>query len=233
MANYPKELTDLLQEYLTDGVITPKERQILLNKAVTLNVNPDEFDLYIDAQLQKLQNAAADAVQKQKGKLCPFCQASLPMFADKCPECGNNITPEASREVEELINLLENALVSMKAAGESRRSSLSFGGDPTASMQQLQDMRNIMSGKGMSLSGSTKSVNVDYATKKAEVERYVRKAKMYYGNNKTIQFLVGEVETAIAEAEKGIAAAKKKQTMAIVGLLVAIAVFVLGVLLFV
>lgn len=231
MANYPKELTDLLQEYLTDGVITPKERQILLNKAVALKVNSEEFDLYIDAQVQKLQNAAADAAKKQKGQLCPFCQASLPMFADKCPECGSNITPEASREAEELINVLESALVSMKAAGESKRSSSNFG-DMTSSMQQIQGMRSAFSGKGMSLSGGTNSVNVDYATKKAEVERYVRKAKMYYGNNKTIQFLVSEVEAAIAEAEKGIAAAQKKKTMTIVGLLVVMAVIVLSALLF-
>lgn len=228
MANYPKELTDLLQEYLTDGVITPKERQILNNKAAALDVNPEEFDLYIDAQVQKLQNAAADAAKKQKGQLCPFCQASLPMFADKCPECGGNITPEASREAEELINVLESALVSMKAAGESKKSSFSLN-DPSRAMQslqQMQDIRNILSGKGVSLSGSTNSVHVDYATKKAEVERYVRKAKMYYGNNKTIQFLVGEVETAIAEAEKGIAAAKKKSTMIYVALGVAVVIFI-------
>jgi hypothetical protein len=73
MANYPKELLDLVQEYLTDGVITAKERQVLLNKANALGVDPDEFDLYIDAQVQKLQNAAADAAQQQKGRLCPFC----------------------------------------------------------------------------------------------------------------------------------------------------------------
>ena len=54
MANYPKELLDLVQEYLTDGVITAKERQVLLNKAISLGVNPDEFDLYIDAQVQKI-----------------------------------------------------------------------------------------------------------------------------------------------------------------------------------
>lgn len=46
----PKELDDLIQEYLTDGIITPKERKVLLNKAASLGLNVDEIDLYIDAQ---------------------------------------------------------------------------------------------------------------------------------------------------------------------------------------
>ena len=126
MANYPKELLDLVQEYLTDGVITAKERQVLINKAKTLGVDPDEFDLYIDAQEQKLQNVAAEEAKKQKGKVCPFCQASLPMFADKCPECGGNITPEASKEVEELINTLEQALVDFKGVAEKKKAGFSL-----------------------------------------------------------------------------------------------------------
>ncbi len=210
MANYPKELLDLVQEYLTDGVITAKERQVLINKAMTLGVDPNEFDLYIDAQEQKLQNVAAEAAKQQKGRLCPFCQASLPMFADKCPECGGNITPEASKEVEELINTLEQALVDFKGVAEKKKAGFSLS-NPQQGMQQLQDMKNVLSGKGV----KTDNTNVDYATKKAEIERYIRKAKMYYNNNKTVNFLVAEVETAIADSEKSIAAAKKKKTIII------------------
>ena len=51
----PKELLDLLEICLTDGIITEKERKVLIKKATALGVDPDEFDLYIDAQVQKLQ----------------------------------------------------------------------------------------------------------------------------------------------------------------------------------
>ncbi len=208
MANYPKELLDLVQEYLTDGVITAKERQVLINKAVSLGVDANEFDLYIDAQEQKLQNVAAETAKQQKGRLCPFCQASLPMFADRCPECGGNITPEASKEVEELIDTLENALVSFKAAAENKKDTFKMNSNEQA-LKSLQDMKNVFSGKGFAATKDT--TNQDYATKKAEVERYIRKAKMYYSNNKTVNFLVAEVEAAIADAEKSIEAAKKKK----------------------
>ena len=228
MANYPKELLDLVQEYLTDGVITAKERQVLINKAVSLGVDANEFDLYIDAQEQKLQNVAAEAAKQQKGRLCPFCQASLPLFADKCPECGGNITPEASKEVEELINTLEQALVDFKGVAEKKKSGFSLS-NPQQGMQQLQDMKNLLSGKGV----KAENTNVDYATKKAEVERYIRKAKMYYNNNKTVNFLVAEVETAIADSENSIAAAKKKKRNMIIAIVAGFILFyvILGIFL--
>ena len=222
MTNYPKELLDLVQEYLTDGVITAKERQVLINKAMTLGVDPNEFDLYIDAQEQKQQPASAEAAKQQKGRMCPFCQASLPMFADKCPECGGNITPEASKEVEELINTLENALVSFKAAAENKKDTFNMNSNKQA-LKSLQDMKNVFSGKGLAATKDT--TNQVYATKKAEVERYIRKAKMYYNNNKTVNYLVAEVETAIADSEKSIAAAKKNKTNIIASIVGALILF--------
>lgn len=160
----PEELDNLIQEYLTDGIISAKERQVLLNKAQSLGLNLDEVDLYIDAQQQKADQAVASAMNKRRGKTCPYCGSSIPELTDKCPNCGGNITPEASKELEEIIEYLENALVSFKSGEDVDKS-------------------------------------------KAEIERYVRKARMYYGNNPKIQRLVEEVEE---ESEAAEAAAKKK-----------------------
>ena len=166
MANYPKELVDLLEQYLTDGVMTAKEREVLLRKAEAMNVDKDEFDLYIDAEIQKIDQKT-DAIKRQsKGKLCPFCEASIPILADKCPECGGNITPQATKELEEIIDKLEDALV------------------------------NFKSGK-------------DIEKSKAEVERYIRKANLYYDNNTKIKLLVREVENEIKNAT--IIASKEKR----------------------
>lgn len=166
MANYPKELVDLLEQYLTDGVMTAKEREVLLRKAEAMNVDKDEFDLYIDAEIQKIDQKT-DAIKRQsKGKLCPFCEASIPILADKCPECGGNITPQATKELEEIIDKLEDALVNFKSGKEIEKS-------------------------------------------KAEVERYIRKANLYYDNNTKIKLLVREVENEIKNAT--IIASKEKR----------------------
>lgn len=157
----PQELDDLIQEYLTDGIISAKERQVLLNKAMSLGLNVDEVDLYIDAQQQKADQAVAAAMNKRRGKTCPYCGSSIPELTDKCPNCGGNITPEASKELEEIFEELEEALV------------------------------NFKSGDADSISRS-----------KAEVERYVRKAKMYYGNNPKVQRMLEEVEAESAAADE-------------------------------
>lgn len=160
----PQELDDLIKEYLTDGIISTKERQVLLNKAQALGLNVDEVDLYIDAQQQKADQAVAAAMNKRRGKTCPYCGSSVPELTDKCPNCGSNITPEASEELEDIFEHLESALVNFKS-GE------------------------------------------DVEKNKAEVERYVRKARMYYGNNPKIQRLLDEVET---ESEAAKVDAKKR-----------------------
>ena len=170
MANnlIPEELNALIQEYLTDGVLTDKERSVILNKAEKMGLDRDEIDLYLDAQVQKIDQQTDAAARRQKGKQCPYCGGSVPQLTDKCPHCGENITPEASKELQEIFDNLEEALVDFK------------------------------SGK-------------DIAKSKATVERYVRKAKLYFSNNPKIKNLLAEVEgeTAIAE-KKAISSSRKR-----------------------
>lgn len=152
-------LDDLIKEYLTDGIISEKERAVLLKKAEDLGIDRDEMDLYIDAQQQKTDQAVDAAANKRRGKTCPYCGGSIPALTDKCPHCGASITPEASDELQEIFDKLEDALVNFKS-GE------------------------------------------DIEKNKAEVERYVRKAKMYYGNNPKVQKLLEEVESESVAAEE-------------------------------
>lgn len=173
MANnlIPQELDQLIQEYLTDGVLTDKERAVILKKAEGLGLDRDEIDLYLDAQIQKIDQATDAAVRRQKGKTCPYCGGSVPQLTDKCPHCGENITAQASEELQEIFDNLEEALVDMKAGKDITRS-------------------------------------------KATVERYARKAKMYYGSNPKIQKLLAEIENEIITTEKRIVKEEKKDTVA-------------------
>lgn len=151
----PQELDNLINEYLSDGIISDKERKVLLNKAQALGLNVDEVDLYIDAQQQKADQSVAAAINKRRGKTCPYCGESIPELTDKCPYCGKNITPEASEELEDLIDDLQQYLERY--------------------IKRPTDGR------------------------KAEIESYIRKAKMYYGNNPKVQCLVEETEESIKE----------------------------------
>ena len=168
MANYPKELTEFIDQYLTDGVLTEKERNVLLKKAEALGLDRDEVDLYLDAEIQKIEMQSDAARRKEKGKLCPFCETPIPMFTDKCPECGNSITPEATKELNEIIEKLEEALIDFKDSYDMVRS-------------------------------------------KAQAERYIRKAELYYENNPKVQKLLAIVKSEMIKSEKLYLSTQKKE----------------------
>ena len=166
---FPEELNILIQQYLTDGVLTDKERQVILKKAEGMGLDRDEVDLYLDAEVQKIDQQTDAAVRRQKGKQCPYCGAPTPQLADKCPECGQYITPEATKELEEILDNLEEALVNMKS-------------------------------------------REDFDRNKAIVERYERKARMYYSNHPKIKTLLAEVDAEMKVAENKLKSAKRKET---------------------
>ena len=166
----PEELEALIKEYLTDGALTDKERQVILKKAVAMGLDRDEIDLYLDAQVQKINQATDTAVRRQKGKQCPHCGAYVSQMTDKCPGCGQYITPEATKELEEILDKLEDALVSMKSWK-------------------------------------------DFDKNKAIVERYERKARMYYSNHPKVKALLAEVEGEKLKAESQIKSMKRKETI--------------------
>ena len=166
----PEELQALIDQYLTDGVLTEKERAVILNKAEKMGLDRDEIDLYLDAEVQKIDQATDAAVRKQKGKQCPYCGGSVPQLTDKCPHCGENITAEASEELRDILENLEEALVGLKSGQE-------------------------------------------VAKNKAVVERYSRKAEMYYSNNPKIQKLLPIIENEIVIAEKSAKTIARNESM--------------------
>ena len=153
----PEELDALIQEYLTDGILTDKERQVILKEAEGMGLNRDKIDLYLDAQVQKIDQATDAAVRKRKSKECPYCGAPVPQLADKCPECGQFITPEASKDLQDILENLENALVDLKSGKDIERN-------------------------------------------KAIVEKFSRKAKLYYSNHPKIKLLLEEVNSELNSA---------------------------------
>ena len=172
MANQliPEELNELIQEYLTDGVLTSKEREVVLKKAEKMGLDRDEIDLYLDAQVQKIDQSTDAIMRKQKGKACPICGAPIPLLTDKCPECGQFVTPEASKELQEIIENLEEELVDFK------------------------------SGK-------------NYDRSKATVERFSRKAELYFSNNPKIKSLLAIVKEEMIQAEKVVKSRKRKNLL--------------------
>lgn len=109
------ELDALIGEFLTDGVISPRERDVILKRAETIGIDVDEADLYIDAQLQKIRRAARAEAKRKRGNVCPHCNAAIPLLTDKCPYCEEPITTGMMAELQSVIGNLEDALVMLKS----------------------------------------------------------------------------------------------------------------------
>lgn len=171
MANYPKEFEDLLKEYLTDGIITDKERQVLLRKAEKLGLDVEEVNLYITAQEQKVEQAADAAVRKKRGQTCPFCGGSVPQLADKCPHCGQHITAEASEELKEIIEKLEDALIDLKSGKD-------FGKSKAVAEKYLRKA-NLYYSSNPKIKRLTEEVNqeIEEVSKKAKNEARIQTIK--------------------------------------------------------
>lgn len=94
---YSKELESLIDFALIDGDISEKERQILLEKALSLGVNLDEFEMVLEAKLfekkqQKAPLAAASSSDKMKIRKCTACGAIAESFVTRCGDCGTDFT---------------------------------------------------------------------------------------------------------------------------------------------
>ena len=93
---YNEELESLVKAALTDGVLTEKEKQILFNKAQSMGINLDEFEMMLNARLVELQKAEKEKIEKSAPKSnkygdvrkCPSCGAVVPSLATSCAECG-------------------------------------------------------------------------------------------------------------------------------------------------
>ena len=86
-----EEIDSMLEEILeADGIITAKEREALLRKAVAIGIDRDEYDSYIDDQLKKLDESI-ESMRRENGKLCPYCETAIPFMAYTCPGCGKTV----------------------------------------------------------------------------------------------------------------------------------------------
>lgn len=83
---FSKQLEEVIDAALADGVITEKERSVIRKKALLEGADPDEVDVVIDGRLKQMQKAIDDA--KQKVRKCPNCGTPVKAGATRCDGCG-------------------------------------------------------------------------------------------------------------------------------------------------
>ena len=95
---FSKELENLIEATLMDGVLEENEKAALVKRAQREGVDLDELEIYIQSILQKrkqeqtkAENAKQEEIDQRKkealGRICPQCHQPVPPLAVKCA-CG-------------------------------------------------------------------------------------------------------------------------------------------------
>lgn len=112
---FSKELEEVIEAALADGVITDKERAVLHKKALLEGVDPDELDIVIEGRLSKMKREEdwlkpAPPASEKRGNIvkCPNCGAPIQAGTTKCEECGYVFTNvKATQSVSKLFDEIQ------------------------------------------------------------------------------------------------------------------------------
>lgn len=93
---YDEKIEALIRAALTDGVLTEKEKQILIKKAQMQGIDLDEFEMVLDARLVEIEKEEKEntvvstpkSTQYGDVRKCPSCGSRVPALAGVCPKCG-------------------------------------------------------------------------------------------------------------------------------------------------
>lgn len=92
---YSEEIEKLIKDALVDGVVSAKEREILLRKAEEVGIDKDEFEMVLDARIYEAkeqdsnEEEKATVTKKPKSTVkCPNCQANIDSYSTICEYCN-------------------------------------------------------------------------------------------------------------------------------------------------
>ena len=120
---YSKELEELIDSVLADGVVTDQERAVLYKRALACGEDPDEVMIVVDGRLAKMKKAASPVTPatEKRGNIvkCPNCGAPIEAGAVKCKECGYVFTNvKANNTAKEFAIMLEQRIQKVRYDGD-------------------------------------------------------------------------------------------------------------------
>lgn len=168
---FSKELENLIEATLADGILEEHEKAALVKRAQKENVDLDELEIYIQSILQKrtqnqkvqMEKETAAHEKERRGNVCPHCGTQIPPMTKLCPNCGKAVSTNETagdKELFQLIDDISNALVDVKAANDKE----------------------------------------SYIRAKAKCESLLKKADLFYGDNQKIQMLKFDLEAEMKKA---------------------------------
>lgn len=213
---FSKELEEVIEAALADGVITEKERAVLHKRAAAEGVDPDELDIVIDGRLAKIKKQEdwlrpvppPQAPHNNKHgvvRKCPNCGAQVGAGSVKCSECGyefagieaNSSVTKLSEQLQKIEQRSSGGLFSNVAEmyGASKRlkemaTTISNFPVPTTKEDLLEFILYIQPKIKSSNASSYDRQNVIPNAYRQKYEECINKVKMFFGDDPQFQPLL-------------------------------------------
>lgn len=129
-----EKIKEMIRMAAEDGVITAKERALIIKKAKELGEDVDMVKLAIEGELGQLKKDAAKIASK--GEKCPNCGTIIPPGSAVCPSCGfaivskkvNNTALELQKDLKQIdqtvIDKTESISRKIAATSNSEKASI-------------------------------------------------------------------------------------------------------------
>ena len=111
------EIEKLIKFAIADGLITEKERAVILKKAESLGEDKDEVELILNGELalaKKQQEIKAESKEKSSYKVgeikkCPSCGSQVSALQLKCADCDYEFSSEtdSNKQIRDYIQELQ------------------------------------------------------------------------------------------------------------------------------
>lgn len=185
---FSKELENLIQATLEDGVLEDYEKAALVKRAQAEGVDLTELEIYINSILQKRKRELedkkkaqrAEVEQKRKdamGEFCPHCHAPYVQGTTRCASCGFEYVKTANKSAQKLAEGIQNIRKKDRDEQEKERASFIRNFPIPTNRDDLLDFIISMDARVQSSDGD------ECDAYKAKLGEAVGKARVYFAND--------------------------------------------------
>lgn len=198
------EIERLIKLAIADGVVTEKERAIILRKAESLGLDKDEIEMILDGELasmkdqKKVSQSKTDEFKKEQVTKCPSCGGIIQGLSQVCESCGyllnrSTIQGENSKNLHDTLHKLEELIIEVKSVPKpSIGERLKIVFLTYISLGIYLIYRKIFHKKGESFENLI-----------AKCDKEKRQISVYYGEDSKVKKLLSELDTEISRIQKG------------------------------
>lgn len=175
---FSKELEELVEAVIADGVITEKERIALRKRAARDGIDPEEIEVLVESRLDDIRKRQARSTN------CPVCQAEIPYGVTICPKCGW----QRSKSVDiAASNFIQDFSKGLAIAEKQERTKEYIENYPLPnSKSDLIEFALFLKAKSFKKNTYYNPPKLKYWTSDAEYKKYkecIDKLKMFYPND--------------------------------------------------